>query len=139
TNKPAISWIELAPDDGTHFYNEERPKYFMVDQGLKTKDTLQHIRLDGLQPGTTYRYRVFSQEVKGHAWNTVTYGTVAATQVYRAEPLRFTTHTSSQPAISFAVINDIHGNNEVMEQLLAQVAFGDSSLVFFNGDMASFF
>ena len=28
TNMDAISWVEIAPDDGTSFYNVERPKYY---------------------------------------------------------------------------------------------------------------
>ena len=28
TNRPAVSWVETAPDDGTHFYAYERPKFF---------------------------------------------------------------------------------------------------------------
>ncbi|MFC7524117.1 metallophosphoesterase [Parapedobacter sp. GCM10030251] len=139
TNKTAISWVELAPDDGSHFYQKERPKYFAVRHGFKVKDTLHHVRLEGLQPGTTYRYRVFSQEVKSHEWVTVEYGRVAATQVYRKEPLSFTTVDPAATTISFAMINDIHGNNELMKKLLGQIEFAENDLVFFNGDMASHF
>ena len=28
TNMDAIAWVEVAPDDGTHFYNEDRTKYY---------------------------------------------------------------------------------------------------------------
>ncbi len=139
TNKSAISWVELAPDDSSHFYQEERPKYFGVQDGFKTVDTVHHVHIDGLLPGTTYRYRVYSQEVKSHRWATVEYGTIAATQVYRAQPLHFTTPDPKAEVTSFAVINDIHGNNEVMKQLLGQVDFTSNDLMFFNGDMASFY
>lgn len=27
TNRPAVSWVETAPDDGTHFYAQARPKF----------------------------------------------------------------------------------------------------------------
>ena len=27
SNMDAIAWVEVAPDDGTHFYNEDRTKY----------------------------------------------------------------------------------------------------------------
>lgn len=138
TNKTAISWVELAPEDDTHFYRTERPKYFAVDQGFKTKDTLHHVRIDGLQPGTTYRYRVYSQEVLSHEWHTVEYGRIAATQVYRNEPLRFTTTDPNANTTTFAVIQDIHEKNDVMRKLLGQVDFDKNDLVFFNGDMAGF-
>ena len=28
SNMDAIAWVEVAPDDGTHFYNEDRTKRF---------------------------------------------------------------------------------------------------------------
>lgn len=135
TNKTAISWVELAPEDGSHFYRTERPKYFATDQGFKVKDTLHHVRLEGLQPGTTYRYRAFSQEVKSHQWVTVEYGRIAATQVYRQEPLRFTTADPNAKTTTFAMINDIHAKNDMMKKLLSQVDFVKNDLVIFNGDM----
>lgn len=139
TNKPGISWVELAPDDSTHFYREERRRFFAVSDGIKVIDTLHHVRLEGLQPGTGYRYRVYSHEVKSHRWGTIEYGRIAATQVYRAKPLFFKTSDPVAETVSFAVINDIHGNNELMERLLDQVDFAENDLIFFNGDMASFF
>ncbi len=135
TNKTAISWVELAPEDGSHFYRKERPKYFATQYGFKTKDTVHHVRLNGLQPGTTYRYRIFSQEVKSHEWVNVEYGRVAATQVYRKDPLRFTTAAPNAKTTTFAMINDIHAKNDVMKKLLSQVDFEKNDLVFFNGDM----
>lgn len=82
TNKTAISWVELAPEDGSHFYPKERPKYFASAHGFKTNGTEHHVRLEGPQPGTNYRYRTFSQEVKSNEWVNVEYGRVAATQVF---------------------------------------------------------
>ncbi|MEC3879148.1 metallophosphoesterase family protein [Parapedobacter sp. 10938] len=139
TSKLAISWVELAPDDGSHFYHRERPKHFAVNDGFKTKDTVHRVYLDGLKPGTTYRYRVYSQEVKRHEWSTVEYGTIVASQVYRSAPLRFTTPSPLEETVTFAVINDMHGQNDVMQQLLEQVDFDAHPIVFFNGDMAGFF
>ena len=28
TDIDAVAWVEVAPDDGTHFYNKEREKYY---------------------------------------------------------------------------------------------------------------
>ena len=28
TNMDAVSWVEIAPDDGTHFYNDKRPAFY---------------------------------------------------------------------------------------------------------------
>ena len=28
TDVESVAWVEVAPDDGTHFYNKERDKYY---------------------------------------------------------------------------------------------------------------
>ena len=35
-DEPSIGWVELAPDDGTHYYGEERTKYFDTTNGVKS-------------------------------------------------------------------------------------------------------
>jgi len=137
TDKDAIGWVELAPDDSTHFYQKERPKYFASSHGFKDVSKLHKVTLRGLQPGVTYRYRVYAQEVTSHVGTNVKYGDVAATQVYRRAPLTFTTSRPDQTELSFAVINDIHGRNDVMKNLLGQLDWPETDLVFFNGDMAN--
>lgn len=137
TNRKAIGWVELAPDDSTHFYLTERPAYFASDNGFKNVSTVHSVKLEGLRPGTVYRYRVYSQEVLSHQGTDVQYGKVAATSVYRKEPLRFTTADPSEESVSFAIVNDIHGKNDVLENLLGHVDWERNDLVFFNGDMVS--
>ena len=137
TDKDAIGWVELAPDDSSHFYLKERPKYFASSHGFKDVSKLHKVTLRGLQPGVKYRYRVYAQEVTSHVGTDVQYGKIAATQVYRRAPLSFTTSRPDQAELSFAVINDIHGRNDVMKNLLGQLDWPTTDLVFFNGDMAN--
>ncbi|MDX9881589.1 MAG: FN3 domain-containing metallophosphoesterase family protein [Prolixibacteraceae bacterium] len=139
TNKNAVSWLELAPDDSTHFYLTERPKYYSAVYGFKDVGKLHAVRLENLSPATTYRYRVYSQEVLEHEGTKVQYGTVAATRVYRQEPLEFTTIDPAKENVSFLIVNDIHGNNEMMETLLKQGDYQNSGFIIFNGDMVSDF
>ena len=49
TNKPAISWVEIAPDDGTHFYAKQRPRYFNAPLGRKCIDTFHTIKIKDLK------------------------------------------------------------------------------------------
>lgn len=138
TNKDAVSWVELAPDDSTHFYLKERPRYYSSEYGFKDVSTLHIIRLNNLDRGTTYRYRVYSQEVLSHEGTKVQYGLVAATNVYSARPLRFTTtNRLNEQKISFVMVNDIHGRNEVLENLLNKADYKRAGFIFFNGDMVS--
>lgn len=139
TNKPALSWVELAPDDETHFYGDERPKYFDTVAGRKrANDTIHHVRINHLKPGTTYRYRVFSQEVTSWTSNNwVTYGQVASSAVYRKEPFKFTTFNPHADEVTFIVLNDIHGRSPFMKELCKDVDFSEIDFVVLNGDMSN--
>ena len=137
TNRNAVSWVELAPDDGTHFYLQERPKYYSAPYGFKDVATIHSVRVEQLKPNTTYRYRIYSQEVLSHQGTKVLYGNVAATNVYRQKPLTFTTNNIAKSDISFLIFNDVHGNNERMETLWKNSGLTKPDMVFFNGDMVS--
>jgi acid phosphatase type 7 len=137
TNRKGISWVELAPNDNTHFYLRERPKFFNESYGFKVVDSVHMVTLNNLEPNTAYRYRIYSQEVLSHEGTKVMYGSIAASNVYRSKPLKFTTSNPLKEDISFLVLNDIHGNNELMESLLKDTDWETTDLVFFNGDMTN--
>lgn len=138
-NKPSIGWVELAPDDGSHFYRTERPKFFNAKNGIKLTSTVHSVHLTGLQPGTRYRYRVYSQEVVSHVGWRVTYGNVAATSVYGKQPLAFKTSDHNRQSVNFAMINDIHGKSDVLEKLVSHCDLKTTDMFLFNGDMVSIF
>lgn len=137
-NKPSIGWLEIAPDDGSHFYARERVKIFDTKIGIKKTSTVHSIKLTGLQPGTRYRYRACTQEILTHTGHKVTYGAIAYTDVYNKKPLSFVTNNYSKKEISFAMVNDIHGRNDVLKNMIGQCDLTNTDLFFFNGDMVSF-
>ena len=135
TNKPSIGWVELAPNDETNFYYEERPKFFNVINGVKKTSLIHTVKLTGLKPGTKYRYRVYSQEVLEHKSWEIVYGRIAATNV--RETLSFTTNNRNKPETSFIMINDIHGRAEDIAPMLKVSDYENTDMVIFNGDMLS--
>lgn len=139
TSKPALSWVEVAPDDGRSFYAQEHSRYYQTAAGRRLADrTLHAVRLKGLKPGAGYCYRIFSQEVT--AWpqrGKATYGTVAASDVYRRKPYPFRTFPDSGSVCSFIMLNDIHGRADDMKKLCKGIDFRDVGFVVFNGDMSS--
>lgn len=137
TDKSSVGWVELAPDDGTHFYGEERTKFFDTTNGVKNTSTLHTVKVRGLQAGTTYRYRVYAQEVLSHEGHYVSYGRMTATNVYKQKPLTFTTGNPQKKEMSFAMINDIHGRKGLITRLLETAGYQDMDLIIFNGDMVS--
>ncbi|APU96186.1 MULTISPECIES: FN3 domain-containing metallophosphoesterase family protein [Sphingobacterium] len=136
TDKPATGWVELAPDDSSHFYFKERPKYYAAAYGFKKVGTLHQVTLTNLKPGTRYRYRVYSQEVLKHVGVNVQYGKVVATDVYQKAPLFFQTFGMAK-STHFTVVNDIHERNEVLDKLLDIGGLKTSDFVVFNGDMVN--
>ncbi|GAB6395604.1 MAG: metallophosphoesterase family protein [Bacteroidales bacterium] len=135
TDKNAVSWVELAPDDGTHFYLYERPKYFASKNGVKQAGRVHAVKLMKLTPGAKYRYRVYSQEVLNRNGHDITYGKVASTSAYH--PATFVTLNPQKAEVTFSMVNDIHGRSEVLEQLLKVSDPLKQDMVFFNGDMVS--
>ncbi|GAB1359616.1 metallophosphoesterase [Porphyromonadaceae bacterium] len=139
SDKPSVGWVELAPDDGSHFYAVERPRYFDTKNGVKTTSTIHSVKLKELSPNTRYRYRVYSQEVVSHEGHKVRYGDFVATNVYTKKPLVFTTANPQSDQISFVMLNDIHGRNDLLERLISQCSMSATDFVLFNGDMVSVF
>ncbi len=137
-NKPSVGWVELAPDDGTNFYAQERPKFYDTVNGLKRRDTVHTVRLTGLRPGTRYRYRVYAREVLSFDGFQLHYGNLAATDVYGEQPPVFTTNDRNRKELSFVMLNDIHNRAEDVPLLFGKVE-GKQDLVLFNGDMVTFF
>lgn len=138
-DKPSVGWIELAPNDGTHYYEKARPKYFDTTNGVKNTSLVHTVKIKGLAPGTTYRYRIYAQEVLSHKGTSVIYGQVAASDVYQKVPLTFTTCDKNKKETSFAIVNDIHGRKGVITQLLNAADYKSKDLIIFNGDMVSEF
>jgi len=139
TNRNSVGWIETAPDDGSHFYAEERPMHFDAKNGIKNEGRIHCVKLTGLTPGTIYRYRVMSKDILEHKMNQVTYGRTAYTDVFKKKPLQFTTAAASKPSVKFAMVNDIHGNNDLLRKLLSQCDLKKMDFVLYVGDMASMF
>ncbi len=137
TDKKSLSWVEIAPDDGMNFYAEQRPQFFETFLGRKVLNTVHKVKLTGLTKGTTYRYRIFSQEVMEEQDYQIFYGPIASTNVYTKAPLTFRTLDSSQEKVRFFMVNDIHGNNDLFNSLLKEVKKGETDFVLFNGDMVS--
>jgi predicted phosphodiesterase len=137
TGRDAVAWVELAPDDGTHFYAEARPRYYQSIGGRRHIGTVHTVRLSGLQKGTNYRYRAYSTEVTRFEDFNVTYGKTVATEVYRRKPNGFTTFDNGKTSIRFTVVNDVHEKNDLLADLLGDVNARNPDFIIFNGDMCS--
>lgn len=137
TDQEAVAWVEIAPDDGTHFYNRERQRFYQTQYGRKCVGTLHKVRVSGLEPATTYRYRIISAAaIKGEK-DRVLFTEQRGSDVYRRKPYFVTTLDHNKPSVSFAMVNDIHGKTAELDSLFADAAKRKYDFVCFNGDMTS--
>lgn len=132
TNKPSVGWVELAPDDGTHFYQVPRERFYDTKNGVKSENPVHSVLLTGLKPGTTYRYRVCVQEVLEHKGTEVLYGKLNSSYFRQ-----FTTNDTHKSQTSFVMLNDIHGRVNDLPVLLNIAKYKETDFVIFNGDMVS--
>ena len=139
TDKPALSWVEVAEDDGRSFYAAEHVRHYETVAGRKqAHKTLHSVRLKNLRPGTQYCYRIFSQQVvEWKHGDNVLYGKTVASNVYRQAPLRFRTFPAAGTDCSFLILNDIHGRADEMSELCREVDFRKHDFVMLNGDMSN--
>lgn len=139
TNNKSMGWVEVAPNDGSNFYGYERPKHFDTKYGrIQATSNMHKVRISNLKPGTTYRYAIFSKEMK--EWSTdskIIYGTTIANPAYARNSLSFRTFSNEDDSVSFLIFNDLHGRAQVMKDLCKNVSFKNIDMVIFNGDMSS--
>lgn len=137
TDKNAVAWVEIAPNDGTHFYACERPKYFQTKLGRKLIGKTHCVTVPRLEKGTAYRYRIYTQEVTSNKGGRTLYGRVAASRVFRARPFNASTLDYSKQNIKCVIVNDTHGT-EMLETLVKErVNINDTDMVIYNGDYTS--
>lgn len=138
TDVDAVAWVEVAPDDGTHFYNKERDKYYDArGNGVFPIDKIHKVVVDGLEPGSTYRYRVMNRGVIAYNGSgNVQYMHGSGTDVYKGEPHKITTFKEDYDTIRFDLYNDIHGKDSLFNRILSG-ARDNRDFVFLNGDMTS--
>lgn len=129
TNKKAFSWVELDMGDGS------APKrfYTTTDGLVHAYDTRNAIRITGLAPGTEYRYRLVSKEMKEFHPYKIVYGDSIASHWET-----FSTFPENPDSCSFVVVNDIHDNATKLRTLLGHSSLDSADAVLYLGDMISY-
>ena len=137
TNRPALSWVEVAPDDGQHFYSNAHPRHYDAAHGRRRAlETLHRVRVEGLEPGTDYMYRIFSQATDGWAYSdAVDCGTSGSAPGERRGAVSCTTWDPVGVRIKFLGVDDSAGNWDVVRKLGSEVNCAEYEFVVLNGNM----
>jgi predicted phosphodiesterase len=125
TDQGCTSWVEFGQED-TLNQEAHHSRHGLIE----ADQTIHRITLEGLTPGTSYRYRTGSKEIVKFDPYEVTYGDTVYSDAYA-----FTTLNGKKEGISFVVLNDIHQRNEILVSLMKLAESKAYDLVFLNGDI----
>ena len=124
--------------DGSHFYSAERPRYYDSHLGLCRVGRMHWVRIEGLQPGTTYRYRIMQRGIVLNEGNRrVILDDGDGSEVYRRKPYTIRTLDPAQEKVDFWMVNDIHARDSVFQLLIKEAPEAQPDFVCLNGDLAS--
>lgn len=125
TNKPAIPGIVLTlPDGSSRFVRNSTDG--IIDGG----GTLHKVRVNNLQPGTTYHYNLHSVQVLKYQAYKIYFG-----DTLTGKRISFNTFPVEAPDAVFTVFNDVHGLSGKMASYLKHNDIKAQDFYFFNGDM----
>lgn len=130
-----FAWVEVAPDDGTVFEACARPRYYHTVSGRRVSGTSHSVRITGLAPGRTYRYRIYGRLVKD---DSDPYGVdfgPARRLKFKGDGV-FKTLDRNAGECRFVMLNDVHSNADRYRSLTQGVDSLD--LLIMNGDMVSY-
>jgi predicted phosphodiesterase len=129
TSRRCVSHVEYGAGEALD------RKAVSAHHGLIDADvTLHNVRLSGLEPGKSYRYRVVSREIVKLGAYKVDYGATV-----ESEPSSFRVLDPAKEAFSFVAVSDIHEKAARLDGMLQSVAWKGVDLVFLNGDILSHF
>ena len=136
TPERALAYVEVAPDDGTSFYNVERPRFYETVAGRRVSGTMHRIRVSGLEPGKAYRYRVHGKQVVD---DSNAYGTVWGPEGVIAKEVRgIRTLDTKAAQCRFSVVNDMHAQFDRFATLTRDLKPEDIDFFAMNGDIVSY-
>jgi len=128
TNKPAIPGISITGTDGSKRFIRNS-HYGNVDGG-----GMEHkVRVEGLVPGTAYKYALNSVQVLKYQAYRVYYGDTLS-----GKQLTFVTPPEKSDKVTFTIFNDVHELSGKMGSYLQHNNIPLQDFYFFNGDMINY-
>lgn len=124
TTVPAYCWVEYGTDT-----TRLKKARMIVDGQAVCNNKLHKVRLDSLQPGQTYFYRVCSQEILLYQAYKKVFGHTAVSGFSH-----FTMPKADADTFTAVVFNDLHQHDNTFRALCEQIKGVDYDFVVFNGD-----
>jgi acid phosphatase type 7 len=128
TNKPAVPSVSLTTPEGKVRFVRNSHEGIIDGGGLVHK-----VRVDGLEPGKTYKYSISSVQILKYQAYKIYYG-----DTLNRKSESFVTPSLKSEKINFTVINDVHGNSGKMASYIKNGNRSGQDFYLFNGDMIDF-
>ena len=135
TADKSLSWVEVAPDDGTPFEAARRPGFYQTVAGKKYTGTFHKVRVEGLEPGKAYRYRILGKNVVD---DSDPYGSVYGSEGTLKLIGTVSTLDPGADTCRFSMVNDIHDNASLYTSLVSPVKDVALDFLLLNGDIVSY-
>ena len=136
TEKPSLDYVEVAPADGLPFESVERAKYYQSSNGRRITRRYHSVRIDNLEPGTEYRYRIVGEVIKD---GSNPYHMVLEPLTQLSERIHSVkTLDASAEICRFTMFNDMHGDDARFKALAAGVEPEKTDFIVLNGDIISY-
>lgn len=124
TSGNGYSWVEYGETDLTQKAQEKQ------DGMVEAYKRLNVIKISGLKPATSYRYRIASKAISQFKPYDLQYG-----QEIKSETFVFTTPDPQAESVSCLLLNDIHDRPYSFKDLLSLPNIQPYEFVLLNGDM----
>ena len=135
TEGKSLSWVEVAPDDGTPFEAAQRPRFYQTVAGKRFTGTFHCVKIGGLEPGVTYRYRIVGKEVVD---DSDPYGSIYGKEAVLRPGGTVKTLDYNAESCRFSMVNDIHDNASKYISLVGPVKDEPVDFLLLNGDIVSY-
>ena len=131
-----LSYVEIAPDDGTPFEACDRQRFYMVVDGRRIADTFHKVHISGLEPGKSYRYRIYGRAVEN---DDSAYGTDYGPEYRASAKVDAMIKTLDRKAdkCRFFMLCDIHAMDKHYKALTKDVDKSKFDFMLMNGDMVT--
>ena len=138
TNGDYMCHLELAPCDGTAWNKYARDEYWQDFSGRHFMGRYHHIKVDGLQPGTKYRYRIVGTKVTDSSKPySIKWGQSFSWPKWTKPAACGRTLSSQADSCRFSMVNDMHFNDARLTALMKAMP-KDNDFIFLNGDIVSY-
>lgn len=133
---PDTSLVSVAvfPDDGSIYYAEPRPLFYESIAGRRIARQIHCVHVSGLEPGTTYRYRIFGKtQLSPDPSYAIPYGGERDHCVEN----KVRTLDRSSKTCKFSIVNDIHAKKAIYRDLVTVLDRETTDFIVLNGDMVN--